>query len=157
MSSSVQHDFLKDYEFSRFPELPTEIRMQIWKICVLDNPARNVDLREDSLSPTSQLKSLTTKQSQNDGTTNETRSTVGFRSRASPLSVLHICQDSRMMARMSYTKAFGTAGFMYHLPSEIWIDYNKDALHLSLELCEAIMRSFNRRTLAERVAPPNDR
>jgi hypothetical protein len=137
MLPSTQQKFFKDYSFSLFPQLPTEIRNYIWNISAKDYPARIIDLREyrrPAKSLTESSSSDLQAQKQIDGT----REIVGFKSRTPAPTVLYVCRDSRYIAQESYTKAFGTAD----MPAETWIDFEKDILYLSLDFCYVALEGW---------------
>lgn len=98
--------------FTFFPQLPAEIRNKIWNICVSEYPARIVDLTKD---------------------------TTKFKSKSPAPSFLYVCQESRSIAKESYTTAFGTPD----VAAKTWIDFDRDILYLSWDFCQNMPKQLS--------------
>jgi hypothetical protein len=127
------------FKFTRFPQVPKELQLQIWK-ATLPGP-RVVKLRYTGVgkdarcTSTSRLEARTTLRYCRALLTSSI-----YLGRARIPVALHVCTDSRQVARKFYRPSFGLEGrsqqgSRWRVEPKVYFDFERDVLFLDAEGC----------------------
>jgi hypothetical protein len=108
-SASLGKIEAQEPHFMRFPELPLELRLIIWSFALPEPQVVTIKKKVEQVEEDAQQQASTT-----------------FRAEASyniP-ALLHVCQDSRSVARKNYRLSF-----KQHLEHPVYIDFSQDTVY----------------------------